>query len=271
MTRSNRLFKRAVKSLLKSFELEVAAYGTSDELRSVARAQGDIEFLRTMCNPETPSSASRYFHQFLEYLPKSKSQFRQDLFVLSQLDFATEGFFVEFGATNGIELSNTHLLEKEFGWSGILAEPARTWHGALRANRNVDIETRCVWKDSRSTLTFNEVENAGLSTISTYNNSDLHRRARRHGTEYTVDTISLSDLLEKYNAPRMVDYLSIDTEGSEFEILSNFDFAQFSFRVITCEHNFTPMRREILKLLTENGYVRVFPEISFNDDWYVAN
>ena len=69
----------------------------------------------------------------------------------------------------------------------------------------------------------------------------------------------------------MIDYLSIDTEGSEFEILNSFDFSKFKFRIITCEHNYTPMREKIFELLTKNGYTRVFKEISFNDDWYVSD
>ncbi|NKB76872.1 MAG: hypothetical protein GKR96_07435 [Gammaproteobacteria bacterium] len=58
----------------------------------------------------------------------SKSQLRQGLFALSELSFKQGGFFVEFGATNGVGLSNTHLLETKFGWKGILAEPAKLWH-----------------------------------------------------------------------------------------------------------------------------------------------
>ena len=63
-------------------------------------------------------------YQVLKMLPRSRSQLRQDIFVLCTLDFKRNGFFVEFGATNGVDLSNSYLLETEFNWTGILAEPA---------------------------------------------------------------------------------------------------------------------------------------------------
>ena len=207
--------------------------------------------------------------QLIKYFSKSKSQLRQDLFVLYFLDFKTNGFFVEFGATDGVELSNTYLMEKEFGWSGIVAEPAKYWHNALRRNRDCFIETNCVWKDSDSILSFNEVNARVFSTINLFSDSDLHSETRKNGKTYDVKTISLNDLLIKYDAPRIIDYLSIDTEGSEFEILNGFDFSEYAFRVITCEHNYTPMRKQIFDLLSKNGYERCYQEFSKFDDWYV--
>lgn len=200
---------------------------------------------------------------------KSKAQLKQDLFVLAVLGFKPHGFFVEFGATNGVDLSNSWLLEKEFGWRGILAEPAQCWHEELKNNRSASIETNCVWVDSNSALVFNEVELAEFSTISTFNTSDNHAESRKIGQSYPVNTISLLDLLNKYDAPAEIDYLSIDTEGSEFDILNNFDFSKYSFKVITCEHNFTPMREKIFKLLTSKGYERRHTGLSKWDDWYV--
>ena len=56
-------------------------------------------------------------------IKNTKSQINQDIFVLYTLNWKRNGFFVEFGATDGMDLSNTYLLEKDFGWRGILSEP----------------------------------------------------------------------------------------------------------------------------------------------------
>tara|TARA_B100000242_G_C42645512_1_gene303440 strand:- start:264 stop:500 length:237 start_codon:yes stop_codon:yes gene_type:complete len=76
-------------------------------------------------------------------------------------------------------------------------------------------------------------------------------------------------MLKKHNAPKTIDYLSIDTEGSEFEILSNFDFDEYDIKIITCEHNYTSMREKIFDLLSAQGYERKYSEFSLFDDWYV--
>ena len=198
----------------------------------------------------------------------SKAQLYQDVVVLLATNFKKNGYFVEFGATNGIDLSNTYLLEKKYGWKGILAEPAKIWHDDLSKNRNVHIEFSCVWKASNEIVTFNMVENAELSTISEFNDRDFHSEARKNGSSYDVETISLEDLLKKHDSPKQIDYLSIDTEGSEFEILNNFDFNKYDISIITCEHNFTRDREDIFRLLTANGYTRRFTGLSKWDDWY---
>lgn len=258
-----RIVKNLMKSILRLFDVETISPQKLEILKKKAEANDFLEILLTLPNEHSAN--------ILKYFEKSKSQLKQDLFTLSQLNFKRNGFFVEFGATNGIDLSNTHLLEKEFGWTGILAEPARCWHEDLKNNRSASIETRCVWKESDSTLNFNEVDIAELSTINAYSGTDSHKKKRNQGKTYDVKTISLNELLVRYNAPQQIDYLSIDTEGSEFEILGNFDFSKHSFRVITCEQNYTPMRDQIFDLLSKNGYVTIYQNISKWDDWYVKS
>ena len=199
---------------------------------------------------------------------QSKAQNYQDIFVLLATKFKKNGFFVEFGATNGVDLSNTYLLEKSYGWKGILAEPAKVWHDELYKNRNVSIDLSCVWKVSNDIVNFNMADTAEYSTISEFSDSDHHYKKRKNGVTYDVETISLNDLLKKYDAPKKIDYLSIDTEGSEFEILNNFDFNEYDISIITCEHNYTSSRDEILTLLNGHGYIRRFTGISKWDDWY---
>jgi FkbM family methyltransferase len=253
--------KAAVKSLLASFDIDIVRKSTFHRLYERSEAAYELDFLHAF----PVEDAARMFR----YLPLSKSQLRQDLFALASLGFKEAGYFVEFGATDGVKLSNTHLLEKHFGWTGILAEPGRTWREALQANRTAIIDTRCVWSTSGATLTFNEVDAAELSTISTFGRDDGHRAARRRGRQYEVETISLNDLLAAHNAPPDIDYLSIDTEGSEYDILQAVDFDRYRFKVITCEHNHTTSRQKIFGLLTSRGYRRVMEQVSRWDDWYV--
>lgn len=253
--------KKLIHNTLGLFDIRITRKSSFNRLMQGSSSIQDIELLKAVA-PEARSKC-------IDLLLKSESQLRQDLFVLSELGFKKNGYFVEFGATNGVDLSNSYLMEKEFLWNGILAEPARMWHKELQENRSVSIETKCVWKESGQTIKFNETEIGELSTIDNFSGKDSHSEARKSSARYNEETISLLDLLETHNAPKVIDYLSIDTEGSEYEILNNFDFDRYQFKVITCEHNYTPLREKLYDLLTSNGYKRKFKTLSKFDDWYV--
>jgi FkbM family methyltransferase len=165
-----------------------------------------------------------------------------------------------------LELSNTYLLEKELGWSGILAEPAKVWHRDLEENRNVEISKVAVWSLSGETMKFLETSEPELSTLTRFSGSDQHARK---GTTYEVETLSLMDLLLSRNAPPYIDFISIDTEGSEFEILENFDFSKFSFGLLCIEHNYTSSRESVSLLLQSNGYECILEDVSRWDAWFV--
>lgn len=199
----------------------------------------------------------------------SQSQILQDLWVTYETGGAQGGFFVEFGATNGKTNSNTWLLEKTFGWKGILAEPNPIWHQDLARNRSCAIEHRCVSSRSGETVDFVVTDDPELSTIAAYAEGDHFAGVRRLAPRISVPTLSLNDLLVEHGAPARVDYLSIDTEGSEFEILKQFDFARFDVRLFTIEHNNTPSEQAVQDLLESHGYQRKFPEFSQWDAWYV--
>ena len=215
------------------------------------------------------SSATFSSTQEKNLLRHSKSQLGQDILALTVSGLDKPGFFVEFGASDGVALSNSHMLEKHFGWTGVLCEPSTAWHEALKQNRSCSIDTRCVYSVSGEKISFSENYLGELSAITAYAEPNASGILKRTTSFYEVETISLLDLLKEHNAPKFVDFLSIDTEGSEFEILKSFDFQSYRFGAICVEHNFADTREKINKLLLANGYVQIHPDLSDFDDWYV--
>jgi FkbM family methyltransferase len=204
-------------------------------------------------------------------IKKSRAQLQQDLFVSYFFpEFDSEKFFVEFGATNGISLSNTYLLEKELGWGGIVAEPGRVWHKELARNRECKVEFDCVYSSTGQVIQFSEVDIPELSTISSYQEGDSHSESRKRNARYSVSTVSLEDLLLRNNSPRAITYLSIDTEGSEYDILKGFPFWNWEISIISVEHNYTESREKLDILLKQNGFKRVLEEVSQFDSWYLS-
>lgn len=198
---------------------------------------------------------------------KSVSQLGQDLWVLERTSYKRSGFFVEFGATDGVLLSNTFLLEKEFGWQGICAEPNPKFQIQLKNNRNCIVSDQCIAGESGKKVEFIFADAYG--GMKQYADDDQHREKREayrvSGEVATLTTVSLHDFLRQHGAPCEIDYLSIDTEGSEYEILAAFPFDTWKIQLITVEHNFTKRRADIRTLLEKNGYRCV--EMQW-DDWY---
>lgn len=198
---------------------------------------------------------------------QSVSQLGQDLWVLEKSAYKRGGYFVEFGATDGILLSNSYLLETQFGWNGLCAEPNPGYFAELKKNRRCIVSDACIGARTGQEVEFVLADEFG--TMIQYAATDSHAARRdafrKAGRTLRVQTRSLADFLSEHGAPREIDYLSIDTEGSEFDILQAFPFGRWRIRLISVEHNFTPMRQRILDLLTAQGYVRTEAQW---DDWY---
>jgi len=215
-----------------------------------------------------------FSNDFINY---SFSQLGQDFIALALSEVKKSGFFVEFGACDGMRHSNTFSLEKVFNWNVILAEPAKIWRDSLLLNRNCLIDTRCVYSKSNSKLPFLEVKkdkniSYGASSLLEFaNNGDWASNLRlKNNNQYEVKTISLNDLLEEYNAPKKIDFMSIDTEGSELEIIEKFNFEKYKIRFLCIEHNFVnPIKKKLDLILKKNGYRQIYKKFSEFDYWYV--
>lgn len=199
----------------------------------------------------------------------SKAQLGQDLFAAAVSGFKRGGFFIEVGAADGVNLSNSWLLENELGWQGVLVEPARGWIERLKNNRSCEIVEKAAWHTSGEKLNFSESITGTLSTLSAFKDSDHHGPARRDSEDYIVSTSTITSILQNADAPKTVDFLSIDTEGSEVHVLQGIDFDTYTFNAISIEHNFTHSRSLIRDYLAARGYRRILAEYSNWDDWYV--
>lgn len=212
----------------------------------------------------------QFFDFVLPRICKARGQLLQDLWVLWETQNKQGGYFVEFGVADGVFLSNTYLLEKEMGWTGIIAEANPAFTQSIRESRSCYISEKCVFSRSGERISFLPARKGEFSRITSIVPDDGHeRRGARVATEIFVPTISLNDLLTEAKAPFNIDYMSVDTEGSELEILTAFDFDRWNVRLITVEHNRTAARESIHDLLTSHRYSRKWPELSAFDDWYV--
>lgn len=162
------------------------------------------------------------------------SQAGQDTWVHDLIGDA--GFFVDVGAHDGIVHSNTYALE-QLGWIGICVEPNAGVYEELCRNRTC-ATSNLLASDISGSITFDGVRVA--------------MSAER------VDAAPLSFLLEQNDAPLSIDYMSIDVEGHELQVLAGMDFDRWHVRCITIEHNFycdgQHRKNAIHEVLTGNGF-----------------
>jgi FkbM family methyltransferase len=195
------------------------------------------------------------------------SQFGQDIHIINNI-FPNKynGYFVDIGAYDGIVMSNTYLLEKNYGWKGICIEANPRYFNKLESCRTSININNAIYKDDLKDLEFIDDENGGCSGLKDTNNHSF----LNNSPIIKVKTRNLTSLLDEYNAPNYIEYLSIDTEGSEFDILNSHNFNKYKFGYITVEHNFIHDNRiKIRNLLIKNGYV-LYRENNVDDD-YILN
>ncbi len=212
----------------------------------------------------------RFAMNTLGYLPKRVSDRGQDIWVIHEVyNGKRGGFFVELGAADGFSDSNTFILEKHYDWKGLLIEPNPVnynkivgWHNrtSTAVPLAVDPESgnlEFLIDGQRSSLLVEETDNM------TERRAAKLARFREKGNVVTVETVPLEELLDRYNAPKDIDYFSLDVEGSETRILRSFPFDRYRFLAMTIERP-TP---ELNELLFANGYH--FVRNSLYDTFYV--
>lgn len=265
-----KIFKKIIISILKKFNLKIVK---NDFFVDLDNSKKNFEHLFNRYEFIYNNPRIKEKDRLYNLISDSKSQIFQDLFVLNELDFKKKGFFIEIGAANGIHLSNTYLLENKFDWDGIVVEPAKIWRDEIIKNRACAISYDCIYSESGLKVEFLETTKPEFSTVNIDSKSkDIHEGYRqKNNKKYELRTTSFKDFSTKYEVPKKIDFLSIDTEGTELEILKSINFEDFDIKIITVEHNFTKKRESIFNYLIGFGYQRVLENFSLVDDWYIKS
>lgn len=203
------------------------------------------------------------------------SQWNQDRFVHENFfSEKKDGFFVDVGAHDGITINNTYFFEK-LGWKGICIEPIPKIYEKLIENRNCECIQGCVYNhDGEITFSVFTGHCEMLSGItSEYNQAHTNRIEKElklyggNRQEIKAKCFRLQSLFDERNI-KYVDFLSIDTEGSELEVIKSIDFFKTKFGVILVENNGKDRKKEIRRILSDNNYI-LFSELG-GDSVYTA-
>ena len=178
----------------------------------------------------------------------SLSQAGQDLWVYGELfNERKKGFFLDIGAHDGFYLSNTYLLEKRYHWSGICIEANPLTFEKLQRNRRCVCINKCIDNKEGFTDYILDGVMGGILGNDVDNDTVMDRK------RITLPTIPLANLLVALDAPKEIDYFSIDIEGAEDRALLSFDFDRYLFKSMTIERPSTELR----EILQKNNYVLI--------------
>jgi len=157
----------------------------------------------------------------------------------------TNGFFIEVGANDGVRFSNTYFLEKYRGWSGICVEPHPSAFEKLKQNRKAELVNACI-ADEDKEGEFMKIEGYGemySGLISKYDEKHVKRIDRdlkAYGgskESIRVPCIRLDTLITQRKLSH-IDYISIDTEGGELDIVETANLGAHDISVISVENNY---------------------------------
>ncbi|NCJ08771.1 FkbM family methyltransferase [Synechococcales cyanobacterium C] len=207
---------------------------------------------------KTATKAFQLFKETVEpylYPLPFKSQKGQDRWVIFEvLPWKKNGFFIELAVADGVTHSNTYVLEKLFNWTGICIEPNPKYHDLMARKRKCIIDKSVI--SCTSEVVDFRIDNAQLGGIvsdDTDNNRQLRNEELEEATIISLKAATLTEVLDFYEAPNFIDYLSLDVEGSEERVIRGLDLSRYSFGCVTIERP-TPLVNEIL---FDQGYIFV--------------
>jgi hypothetical protein len=188
------------------------------------------------------------------------SQVGQDWLVASLLGCKSGGFFVDLAANDAMTLSNTLMLERDFGWNGICIEANMNYMYGL-SHRKCKIASAAVGtpKDQQIQFTMRGVFGGIIG-------DSFDNKQKGSGNVVNLRTVPLRNILEQMNAPSDIEYMSLDVEGAESIVMQGFPWEKYHFSVITVERP----KPDLQKQLTDQGYKKLRKNSHFDDETWIS-
>lgn len=178
-------------------------------------------------------------------MSKFNGQARQDEFVVNMTNHKKNGFFLEIGSMDPVKINNSYILEKEYGWTGIMVEYDKKWLSHYKEKRPNSIH---VMEDATKIDYKTLFEENNVPLNSDYLQIDLE--VNDGGTMRTLNKLK-KDVLGKYK------------------------FATITFEHDIYHTNFLNTRVESRKIFEDLGYLRIFSDVNSIggscpfEDWYI--
>jgi len=173
--------------------------------------------------------------------------------------FQDPGTFLEIGAWDGALISQTIWLEKEHGWQGLCVDPfPRDF--SLRSAKLAEV---AISRDGKPRefvkVSIDRRDGGDVSYFSGFKDTiQTHWKLISEFCDYEIveiPTMTIQELYRKYDLPNYIEFLSVDTEGSELEIFRSIDFSVYSYGMIVFEHNESSIiKHGVGEILVTNGY-----------------
>ena len=231
--------------------------GIDDKKTALVRyAESEVIDMLVPCEPDEPITGIEYYNEGSH----NDKWIAQEIF-----DYKKNGYFVEAGARDGITGSSTYTLEKHLAWTGLLVEPTDDFHRCI-LNRPASVCKNIVLSGENGYDIFvysNASPSSGIKRNLLFMEQEYQRRTngRYSKNEYRtslgihseklVETLTLERLLDEVNAPQTIDFLALNVEGSEYDVLSKFNFDAYKIQAIAVEDNLCN------ELLRSKGFIQV--------------
>lgn len=184
-------------------------------------------------------------------------QWKTDEVIESYFPNKRNGLCIECGAANGIKGSNTYYFEKQKDWNCLCIEPNPEHRSSLLKHRLYHTICACSDKKGKQVLTIYKVGDNDISSSITSLDPDQrliedHKDIINHSYDVEVDVKLLGEVIHDYTGKKKIDFISIDTEGTELKVLQGFDFGYYDVTLFVIENNYNDP--EIEEFMKTKGY-----------------